>query len=224
MLHFKPNKLWAHPLAATALLATALVGCSGLQGETQEPIPLVEGKRTVMIRGLSPDWDLEDMVERSDAVAIGRLTGEMDSRTEPGGLNDPPTYHYVFTNYKFTVEEALYPKELPDDIAVLAETGVAPGDDSINIVGYKGVPVYDVGDRVLLFMISLADDAEYGDGASRPVPDGFTKGSYYLPVVGGVFGKLQRSGDGWEDSRTGKTFTSEELSEAIEDIKKSGPK
>lgn len=220
----KLSKLWSSGiLTTTALVSLALTGCSNAQLPTQDPIPLVDGKRTVMIMGLLPEWDLEDMVQRSDAVAIGILEEELGTKTEPGGLNDPPTYKHEFTDYKLTVETAFYPSTLPEQIAVLAETGVTPGNDNIVVMAHEGVPTFNVGERAILFMESLADEEEFGDGASRPVPDGFTGDDYYIAIVGGVYGKIMRSGEKWEDSRTGESFTTHELTSAIAEIKKNSP-
>ena len=221
----KLNKLWSSGiLAATTLIAVALIGCSNFQQPTQAPIFDADGKPMVHIMGLLPDWDLEDMVQRSDAVAIGILQEDLGTKTEPGGLNDPPTYYYEFTDYKFTVETAFYPRTLPDQIAVLAETGAVPGNDNIFVQGHDGVPTFAVGERVILFMQSLEDEERFGDGASRPVPDGFTVDDYYIAIVGGVYGKIMRSGKKWEDSRTGKSFTTDKLASAIEEIKKNSSK
>ena len=214
------NTRLAGVLAAAVLVAAAVVGCSNSSPVVHGEIPLEEGKRTVLIEGLSPDWDLEEMVRRSDAIAIGVLREDLGSKTEPGPFGDPPKYHYVFTDYKLDVEQAFYPGTLPENIVVLAETGVKPGSDDYIAVGFEGVPSYAVGDRVILFMENMSDDAKFGDGASRPVPDGFTGDDYYLAIVGGTYGKIQRSGDKWEDSRTGESFTTQELASAIQEIKK----
>lgn len=222
MNHMKLDKLQIKAIFVVVLLA-ALVGCSTGKS-AHDPTPwysgLDENKRTIMLAGLLPDWDLKDMVERSDAIALGVIDAKIDIRTEPGGINNPPTYHYEFTNFKLTVEEAFYPKSLPDTLAVLAETGVRPASDDIQVAGFEGTPSYLVGEHVLLFMESLADDQEFGDGASRPVPDGYTVSDYYLAVHGGNLGKIERGDDGkWEDSRTGETFTTDKLKSTIEEVK-----
>ena len=164
------------------------------------------------------------MVEHSDAIAIGVLTTNLGTQSEAGGVNDPPTYYYEFTDFKLEVERDFYPGTLPNDIVVLAETGITAGVENVTVIRFEGVPEYELDDRVLLFMENLADDAKFGDGASRPVPGGYTTDDYYLAVGGGPFGKLMRSGEKWEDSRTGDSFTTDELAEAIENIKKNNDK
>ncbi len=212
----KLNKVWyGGILAATALVAVGLIGCSFGQAPAYGTQSQPTGQSTLLISGLLPDWDLEDMVERSDAIAIGVITTNLGTKSEAGGLNDPPSYYYQFTDYKLEVERDFYPGTLPENIAFLAETGVTPGKEDIKVVGYEGVPSYELEDRVILFMESMADDSEFGDGAGRPVPDGFTADDYYLVIVGGPFGKLMLSGEKWEDSRTGESFTIDKLASVI---------
>ena len=202
------------------MIYLAFVQSRGTEAAARNQIPIEEGKRTIMVDGLLPGWDLEEMIRRSDAIAIGILRADLGHKTEPGPFGDPATYHYVFTDYKLEVERAFYPATLPEDIVVLAETGITPGSNDIIVVGFDGVPEYNIGERVILFMESLSSDSEFGDGASRPVPDGYAVDDYYLAIVGGPFGKLMRSGEKWEDSRTGESFTTNELASAIEEVKK----
>ena len=122
------------------------------------------------------------------------------------------------------IDRVIFLSTLPEHIAVLAETGVAPGNDNNIVTGFEGVPDYNVGERVILFMENMADDEEFGDGASRPIPDGFTGEDYYRAMVGGKYGKILRSGEKWEDTRSGESFTTDELASAIEDIKKNSSK
>ena len=217
------NRIWRGGfIAAGALLALALVGCSSLYDTvpTYHMQSITGEQRSLTLDGLLPDWDLEDMVERSDAIAIGVLETDLGTKQEAGGLNDPPSYYYEFTDYKFEIERDFYPGTLPANIAVMAETGVASGEEGLEVFGFDGVPNYELDNRVLLFLESMADDERFGDGASRPVPEGFTKDDYYLVMVGGPFGKLIRNDEKWEDSRTADSFTTQELTSAVEEIKK----
>lgn len=201
-------------LAMLSLAVVGLMGCSAGSSPIQST-----GKTTLHLDGLLPDWDLEEMVENSDAIAIGVITTNLGTKREAGGINDPPTYYYEFTDYKLEVERDFHPGTLPDNIAFLAETGVAAASADIDVVGFESVPGYELDDRVLLFMESMTGpDFQEGDGST--VPDGFDADDYYLVIVSGPFGKLVRSGEKWEDSRSGQSFTTDELMSAIEKVKK----
>ena len=205
-------------LGVFALLPLVVIGLIGCSTGT---VPIQStGKSTLHIDGVLPDWDLEEMVEQSDAIAIGIIKTNLGSKREAGGINDPPTYYYEFTDFKLEVERDFHPGTLPENIAFLAETGLSAADDNIAVVGFEGVPEYELEDRVLLFMESMSDDEEFGDGTSWPVPNGFDIDNYYLVIVSGPFGKLVRDGEKWEDSRTGDSFTTQELLSAIEEVKK----
>lgn len=205
-------------LAIFSLAVVGLMGCSAGSSPIQST-----GKTTLHLDGLLPDWNLEEMVEQSDAIAIGVITTDLGSKREAGGINDPPTYYYEFTDYKLKVERDFHPGTLPDNIAFLAETGVAAAPEAIDVVGFESVPDYELDDRVLLFMERMSGD-DFDDDEGRTVPDGFDAEDYYLVIVSGPFGKLMRSGEKWEDSRSGESFTTDELLSAIDKVKKNTDK
>ena len=132
------NKLWpTGVLAATALTAAAFIGCS----TSQPPIPLDDSKHTVLLMGLLPNWDLEEMV-RSAAPMLSPSESckkTWAARLSPAESTTRQPTTKVFTTYKVDVERAFYPSTLPEHIAVLAETGVAPGNDNIIVAGFEGV-------------------------------------------------------------------------------------
>ena len=211
------------------LLMGALAGCS-----SYNPVPVyppgvtipADATNVVFSLGLLPEWDTTEMVEQSDAIAIGTLSEKLDTKADSQGGGNPTKYYYEFTNYKFSVEEALYPANLPDSIAILAETGVVPAIEGYAVIPPEGIPTYKVDEPVLLFLKNLTDEDKYGDGASQPVPDGFTVSDYYLTIVGGKFGKLVDSGESgrdgtvWNDSRgSANSVAVDRLKRVIAEIK-----
>ena len=54
-------------------------GCSGA-GASEDPS---EDRIVVEVVGLLPSWNLEEMVARSDAIVIGRVSRELGSKEFP---------------------------------------------------------------------------------------------------------------------------------------------
>ena len=195
MLHC-PRWRVAALLAGMALVG---VGCSSLEPPTRDaergPEPLVR------VFGHPPNWSLDDMARRSDAIVIGRLTRQLRTERKPGGNNDPPRFYYEFTDYEFSVERSLQPAEgFPSRIAVLAETGMVTAS-GVDITDDGVVPEYRVGERVLLFLESLDDD-RFSAGPGSTTPGNFGRDAYYLVIVGGRYAKLVPRLVLWVDSRT----------------------
>ena len=204
----------------SVLALVSVLGCS----TTQPGHQTVDGEHSegmvVMVDGLLPPWDLGDMVKQSDAIVMGVLKSEIGTKTAPGGANDPPRFSYEFTDYEVRVERVFYPKDgLPGTIAVLAETGAVPAGETDHVVTSDEIPVYAEGDKVILFLRSLAEYEKSSEGVGRPVPEPFGAEDYFRALVGREFGKMQNNGAEWEDSRSGKTFTVSQLEEAVEDNK-----
>ncbi len=140
-----PNWL-KHGTLALGLMAAVLVGESVGCANSATDVRDAEGEqrtytKTVKLTSLNPNWDLEDMVERSDAIVIGTLTSELASKTSPDRTNTPPKFNYVFKDYKMTKEEAIYPTSgLPDSIAVLAETGIEATNANTRVISDAKIP------------------------------------------------------------------------------------
>ncbi len=64
----------------------------------------------IVIRGNRPNWDLEAMVKRSDAVVIVSFTKDLGSKRQPGENEEPPRFDFLFKDFELTVEKFLYPK------------------------------------------------------------------------------------------------------------------
>ena len=205
-------------LSSILLLALAgFLGCStaqptGLGAAGQHP----EGQ-ILMIDGLLPPWDLTDMVKQSDAIVVGTLQDELGTRTSPGGSSDPPRFSYEFTDYKIEVTKVLHPKDgISSSIAVMAETGVVSAEENVQVLSNDDVPEYAVGEEVILFLRSLADEKNFDDDIARPAPYGVD--DYFSVMVGQDYGKMEKAGDGWQDSRSGKGLTVEQIREVVEKI------
>ena len=131
---------------------------------------------------------------------------------------DPPSFYYTFTDYELAVEQVLYSKaDLPDRIAILIETGYAPIDDKMAIAGLDDIPAFEVNERMLVFLYSL-EDPEFSPGVARPVPDGFAASNYFQVLIAGQYAKLLPDGSNWKDSRHERTFTTPQLTNAIQNV------
>ena len=199
-------------------LATLSAGCSG-DGQTAGST-VAEGDTVVRAFGLLPNWDVEDMVKRSDAVVIGMVSRDLGSKQETE-FNDPPRFNYNFKDYELTVEEVIYSRaDLPERIAILVEDGLSAVDGStvVSVVGMDDVPTLQADERMLLFLESL-EGPKFSEGAARPVPKGFTESNYFRIVIGSLFAKLLPEGDKWKDTRSNQTFTIAQLRGAIDQHK-----
>ncbi len=128
-----------------------------------------------------------------------------------------PYIYYDYKDYKLTVEEALYPAgDLPVEIAVLVPDGIsAPNATALRPDDF---PSFVEQEKMLLFLENL-EGPKFGEGVARPVPKGFTEKTYYRAIVGAFYGKLSQDGDKWEDSRSGKTATLDQIRAALEQHK-----
>ena len=104
-------------------LAALSVGCSG-DGQTAAPT-VSEGETVVSIFGNRPNWDVVDMVNRSDAVVIAMLSDDLGIKQQTG-VGEPPIFNYKYKDYELTVEEVVYSgADLPERIAILVEDGIS---------------------------------------------------------------------------------------------------
>ncbi len=175
-------------VASVLLLAlVGVLGCSAAQSAVPATGDQISEDYMVMVDGLLPPWDLDDMVKQADAIVMGTLKAELGTKEAPGGVSDPPKFNYEFTDYRLEVSKALHPKDaLADFIAVMAETGAVPVGDNVHVLSDADVPECEVGDEVILFLRSLADEDNYDDDIGRPVPDGFDNDDYFIVMVGGL--------------------------------------
>ena len=193
-------------------LAALSAGCS-TDGQTAGPT-VSEGETVVRIFGTRPNWDVEDMVKRSDAVAIGMISRDLGTKQQPG-FGEPPQLYYKYKDYEFTVEEALHSTaDLPERIAILVEDGASAVDGS-RVVGMGDIPTLQANERMLLFLESL-EGHKFSEGPGRPAPSGFTESAYFQVIIGSQFAKLLPEGDTWKDTRSNQTFTVAQLNNAID--------
>ena len=175
-----------------------------------------EADTVIALSGARPNWGVEDMVKRVDAVVIGTVKRELALKQAPGGDDDPPLFYHQYKDYEVSVEEAIYPKAgLPENIAILVEAGAVASDSSIAIHGNDDVPSFFTEEKSLVFLESLKGD-KFSEGVGRPVPKGFTEDSYFQVIIGAGLGKLLPEGDKWEDSRTGEVITLDDIRDALE--------
>ena len=198
---------------AILLIATLGLGCStGHHHHQAAP----EGKSGVWVSGLTPSWDVDEMVGRSDAIVVGVVAETLGAKQEAGGREDPPRFYYDFKDFALEVEEVLYPakNDLPARIAILTEAGISAPGEAVTISGLQDIPEFQIGERVLLFLDSL-EDPVYASGVGRPVPEGFAASSYFQVVISSKYAKLKLEDGKWGDDRSEAKFTAERLKKAI---------
>lgn len=174
------------------------------------------------IHGSLPNWNLDEIVERSDAVVVAKVVREIGTKRIPGF---GPGWDYVYKDYDLTVELAIYPASLPQPIAGLVEAGVASNDSTVRVSRPDGELLeFRVGERVMLFLESLKGE-KFENTAGRPIPRGFTKETYYQVIISAGYGKLLPVGAKWKDSRVPKEVnfgevTIAEVEQAVARVKR----
>ncbi len=197
-------------IGLTVLLGLLAAVGVGLVLAYQAPSPT----QTFKYLGSMPNWDLDEMVQRSRAVVIGAFIRELGTKEIPLGEDDGETLFSVVVDYEFQVDEALLPRGagFPKRIAVSTNAAKRLGPD-IRLVS-DSVPKYAIGERVLLFLERLPDDA-YARIPQIVVPEGFTRDTYLNHLVSAKYGKLVQYGDEWYDSRTGASLSPAQIESAI---------
>ncbi len=168
-----------------------------------------------------PDWTLDEMIERSDAVVIGTVAEELAVKTHHGHAppGKTPRYNREFKDYELTVERTFYSsEELPGAIAVLTGPQVVSSNQNTRIAEIGDIPTFATKERVLLFLDGL-DDPMYNEGPGVVVPDGYENGDYYFTIIAGNFGKLMEREGRWADTRSYKTVSVERIKETVEQVK-----
>ena len=117
-------------------LLLGLSGCSGA-GASEDP---GEDRIVVEVLGLLPSWNLEEMVARSDAIVIGRVSRELGSKEfpEPAGRGGEPRYAWRFLDYELEVETVLKPRSLQSEVlALMIGAGIVPAREGIEVAGLE---------------------------------------------------------------------------------------
>lgn len=218
--------LVAYP-AVGAVVGLMLVGVLGLAGFGCT-VPaggedLDSGKSVVRVRGLQPDWNVDEMVRRSDAVVVATVAESLGSNRFPGPSadGDEAKYDREYRDYLLTVETAYYPASLSGSIAVMTGPYPVQSNPDILIDGHSDIPLFAVGDRVLVFLDSL-DDSVPSEGPGKKAPDGYNKSRYYRTITGSHYGKVMEDGGEWSDSRSTRSLTLDEVRQAVQRHKGGG--
>ena len=192
------------------------LGCAAFDATRDAADAADSGKSVVRTQGLQPDWNLDAMVRRSDAVVVGTVEEVLGSNRYPGPSagDDEPRYDREYRNYKLTIQTAYHPASLSGAIAVM--TGPYPVQSNPNILvdDHSNIPDFAVNDRVLVFLDSL-DDSVYSEGPGETAPDGYTKARYYRTITGSHYGKLTENGVQWSDTRSNKSVSANQVREAV---------
>ncbi len=186
-------------------------GCSGA-GASEDPS---EDRIVVEVLGLLPSWNLEEMVARSDAIVIGRVSRELGSKEfpEPFGRGGEPRYAWRFLDYELEVETVLKPLSLQSEVvALMIGAGIVPAREGIEVAGLED-PELAVGERILVFLESVQD--EPFTGVPHVVPSGFDRERYYRVILSSNYSKLVPDGDLWRDVRSQGVVSLRDIEEAV---------
>ena len=212
----QPRSLWLRG-SLVGLILFGILAVSGLGCAVSDTSDTTDaGKSVVRMTGLQPDWNIDEMVRRSDAVVVATVTESLGSNRYPGPSadGDEPKYDREYRDYKLTVETAYYPSALSGSIAVMTGPYPVQSNPDILIDGHSDIPHFAVNDRVLVFLDSL-DDSVYSEGPGKTAPHGYNKAQYYRAITGSHYGKLVENGAQWSDSRSSKSVSANEVEEAV---------
>ena len=186
-------------------------GCSGA-GASEDPS---EDRIVVEVVGLLPSWNLEEMVARSDAIVIGRVSRELGSKEfpEPVGGGEEPRYAWKNLDYELEIETVLKPRTLQSDVlALMIGAGIVPAREGIEVAGLED-PELAVGERILVFLERIPD--EESPGVPIVVPSGFDRERYYLVILSSNYSKLVPDGDLWRDVRSRSVVSLRDIEKAV---------
>ena len=186
-------------------------GCSGA-GASEDPS---EDRIVVEVVGLLPSWNLEEMVARSDAIVIGRVSRELGSKEfpEPVGGGEEPRYAWKYLDYELEIETVLKPRTLQSDVlALMIGAGIVPAREGIEVAGLED-PELAVGERILVFLGRIPD--EESPGVPIVVPSGFDRERYYLVILSSNYSKLVSDGDLWRDVRSRSVVSLRDIEKAV---------
>ena len=218
------NKKWLALGMACLVFAGVGLGAGFLATRsvlgTEEPAEAAISSDRLIYRSnsMTPGWDKEAMVKRSDAVVIGKFVADLGDKQVGGGTEDLGVAS-DFKDYEFIVEEALYPDDMGVKIALLVHTGLS-GPDGVFVSGAEELLDWQLDEKVLVFLENL-EGKKYEGSAARPVPKGFTPKTYYRVILGGKYNKLVPDGDGWKDTTSRQKVSLDDIKESIEQQKDS---
>ena len=131
------------------------------------------GDNITMSSSLMIKLTMDDLVEKSDTILIGKVVDIFPSRQ----VDKPPWI--VITDVVIEVERYLYGQPQSAYIAVMVPGGRV--GESVFLVDSQ--PVFNLGEEVALFLYRLQTEV------APPPPDGFERAEYYM-VTGSMQGKL----------------------------------
>lgn len=173
----------------------------GNHGITTTRIEPKLGENVTMSSGLMIRLTLDDLIEKSDAIVIGKVVDIFPSRsgTEPPGSS----YLKIFTDVIIETERYLYGEPQSKYIAVR----VMGGRVGEMVMWVEDEPVFNLGEEVILFLTRIP--------ASIP-PEGIESENYYR-VTGAMQGKLGYK-DGNMINLEGGSFVVSEIEQKIASI------
>ncbi len=145
-------------------------------------------------------FTMNDLVEKSDTVAIGKVVDIFPSRQ----VDKPPWI--VITDVVIEVERYLYGQPQSKYIAVMVPGGRV--EEMVMLVSDQ--PVFNLGEEVALFLYRLQTEV------APPPPEGFQPADYYMST-GALQGKLGYR-DGIMVTLEGNSVTISEVEQKIASI------
>jgi len=207
----EPNKpLQSEPAQSGSLGSTEThkepyLGNHGITTTKVEPKP---GESSMSVSALMIRLTLDDLVEESDAVVIGKVVDIFPSRKVDGKPMDVTTEVVepwnIITDVVIEVERYLYGKLQSSYIAVMVRGGRV-GD---MVMWVEDEPVFNLGEEVALFLDRMRDDIT--------PPEGFDRAEYFR-VFRGIQGKLGYR-DGQMITLEGNAITISEIEKKIAEV------
>ncbi len=167
----------------------------GINTTSVEPRP---GESGIIVSGSMVRYTIDDLVEKSDTVLIGKVVDIFPSRQ----VDKPPWT--VITDVAIKVERYLYGQSQSTYIVVM----VPGGRTEEMVVRVSDQPAFNLEEEVALFL--------YLQVSGITPPGGFNRDEYYM-VTGSIQGKPSYSDDimvTWE----GEQFTVSEIEQKIASI------
>jgi hypothetical protein len=194
------------------VLSLTPVACGGSSEATDEG---ASDDRVVASLGLCPDWNIDDMAKRSDAIIVGTVVAELGTKQDSGPYEDTSDLVNVYKDVQIDVERFIHPASAtPESIAVLFNARIDSTNKEGHIHTFSPAPTLEVGDRVLLFLESLQGD-KFNNPPGRPIPAGYSVEEYYQVLISESYGKLIPDGDDWKDSRSDKEVKVSDIEQAV---------